>query len=126
MSTNQTIDNRELYAEIMVSKGRGRLTPRAAKLLIILAQKAIRKMPYYNPDDRDDCIQTGLQIMFSNWHNFNPDKFTNAFAYFTEVFKRGIAQGFNELHRKRGEDKTNKIRTVSINSSNDGAGMFNL
>jgi hypothetical protein len=35
--------------------------------------------------------------MFQNWYNFNEDKSINAFAYFTEIFKRGLAKGWNDL-----------------------------
>lgn len=119
------INNRDLYIEIYVSKGMGKLTPSAKDMLYLLAQRAIRKMPYSNIDDRNDCIQTGLYNMFLNWHKFNPDKSTNAFAYFTEVFKRGIAQGFNELYKKKG-DPNNDVKIFHINSINDGDGMFNL
>jgi hypothetical protein len=126
VQTKKPIDDKELYIEIVVSKGLGRLTPRAKELLIKLASNAIRKKQYYAEEDRDDCRQTGLLVMFMNWHNFNPEKFSNAFAYFTEIFKRGIAQGLKECHGKRGEDKDYKVRTVSINSANQGQGMFNL
>lgn len=124
--TKQPVDPKELYIEIVISKGRGRLTKRAQELLLKLAKNAIRKKQYYAEEDREDCSQTALLVIFQNWHNFNPEKFSNAFAYFTEIFKRGIAQGLNELHRKRGEEKGVRIRTVSINSANKGEGMFNL
>jgi hypothetical protein len=94
-------------------------------MMILLANKTIKKMRYYNPIDREDCLQTGLMIMFSNWRNFDETKSVNAFAYFTEIFKRGIAKGFNELYKLKG-DPERKIKTVSINSSNDGDGIYNL
>jgi DNA-directed RNA polymerase specialized sigma subunit len=119
------LKNKDLLLEIIRSKEQSRLTPPAQKMLILLANKTIKKMRYYNPDDRDDCIQTGLVDMFANWHNFDPNKSTNAFAYFTEVFKRGIARGFNELYKKKG-DPDNKHKVISIQSSNNGEGIFNL
>ena len=103
----------------------GRLTPEAKNMLVLLAERAIRRMPYYNVDDRNDCIQTGLLNMFQNWYKFNPDKSANAFAYFTEIFKRGIAQGFNELYKRKG-DPNNETKIYHINSMNDGEGMFNV
>jgi hypothetical protein len=39
--------------------------------------------------------------MFQNWYNFNEDKSINAFAYFTEIFKRGLAKGWNDLIRRK-------------------------
>ena len=119
------INNRDLFIEIYVSRGMGRLTPEAKNMLVLLAERAIRRMPYYNVDDRNDCIQTGLLNMFQNWYKFNPDKSANAFAYFTEIFKRGIAQGFNELYKRKG-DPNNETKIYHINSMNDGEGMFNV
>jgi hypothetical protein len=127
MQQSHPIDNRDLCAELIVSKEIGKLTRPAKKMLIKLGERAIEKMSYYkNYEDKKDCIQTGLMIIFTNWHTFNPEKSTNAFAYFTEVFKRGITQGFNDLHKKRGMKADEKVKVIYINSSNNGEGMFNL
>ena len=120
------MNGKELYIEIVVSKGLGRLTPKAQELLVKLAKNALRKKYYYDLDDRDDCYQTGLLALFSNWKSFNPEKFSNAFAYFTEVFKRGIAQGYKDLYTKKGETAEYKVRTVSIDRGSQGGQMFNL
>lgn len=119
------LKNKDFYNEIIKSKEIDELTPQAQQMMILLANKTIKKMRYYNPIDKEDCLQTGLMIMFSNWRNFDETKSTNAFAYFTEIFKRGIAKGFNELYKLKG-DPDRKIKTVSINSSNDGDGIYNL
>ncbi len=119
------LKNKDFYSEILKSKEINELTPQAQQMMILLANKTIKKMRYYNPIDKEDCLQTGLMIMFSNWRNFDETKSTNAFAYFTEIFKRGIAKGFNELYKLKG-DPERKIKTVSINSSNDGEGIYNL
>jgi hypothetical protein len=41
------------------------------------------------------------------------------------VFKRGLAKGFNELYRKKG-DNTHQIKLVSIESSNEGMGLHSI
>ena len=119
------LHNKDLYIEIVLSKNAGRLTNRAKIMLEILAKKTIKKMRYWNNDDKLDCYQSGILDMFSNWHNFNEEKSDNAFAYFTEVFKRGLAKGFNLLHSKKG-DNSNSIKIVSIESSNDGQGLHSI
>ena len=119
------LKNKDFYNEILKSKEIDELTPHAQQMMILLANKTIKKMRYYNPIDKEDCLQTGLMIMFSNWRNFDASKSTNAFAYFTEIFKRGIAKGFNELYKLKG-DPDRKIKTISIQSSNDGEGIYNL
>lgn len=119
------LKNKEFFAEIIKSKEEGQLTTEAQNMMVLLGNKCIKKMRYYNPSDREDCLQTGLMVMFSNWHNFDQTKSTNAFAYFTEIFKRGIAKGYNDLYKKKGDPDGN-VRQVSIQSSNDGEGIYNI
>jgi hypothetical protein len=119
------LNNKELYIEIIISKAQGRLTRNAEKMLEILAKKTIKKMRYYSNDDKLDCYQSGLLDMFQNWYNFNEDKSINAFAYFTEIFKRGLAKGWNDLYKKKG-DNEHLIKLISINSANDGNGLHSI
>jgi hypothetical protein len=119
------LHNKDLYIEIILSKAQGKLTLKSKQMLEILAKRTIKKMRYRNNDDRMDCYQSGLLDMFSNWYNFNENKSDNAFAYFTEIFKRGLAKGFNDLHKKKG-DNENLIRLISIDGSNDGQGLHSI
>ncbi len=120
------LHNKDLYIEIVVSKAQGKLTKEAKDMLEMLGKRIIKKMHYWNNDDRLDCYQGGLLQMYANWHNFNPDKADgNAFAYFTEICKRGICQSFNELYKKRG-DPTHLIKLISLEGSNDGQGLHSI
>lgn len=119
------ITNKKLYYEIIVSKGRGTLTRKAQKMLELIANRTINKKPYYNPDDKFDCLQSGLLDLFSNWYHFDENKSRNAFAYFTEIFKRGMMKGFNKLNKKKGANSED-ITMFSLDSSNDGLGMHNI
>ena len=110
---------------MIVSKAQGRLTKKAAKMLELLTRETIKKMRYWSNDDKMDCYQSGLLDMFQNWYNFNEEKSVNAFAYFTEVFKRGIAKGYNELYKKKG-DNDHQIKLLSIEGSNDGNGLHSI
>lgn len=119
------LNNKELYIEIIVSKAQGKLTRNSEKMLELLAIKTIKKMRYWSNDDKLDCYQSGLLDMFQNWYNFNENKSTNAFAYFTEIFKRGLAKGWNDLYKKKG-DNEHQIKLISINSANDGSGLHSI
>ena len=120
------LDDDALYYEIVLSKGRGILTKKAEKMLLLIGENIIRKKNnmYPTQDDKNDCLQTGLLFMFQKWRNFNEKKYKLAFPYFSEVFKRGMACGYNELTQK----KTNQDRIgfVSIDTCNDGEGFHNL
>lgn len=119
------LNNKDLYVEIIISKAQGKLTKNAERMLELLAKKTIKKMKYWSNDDKLDCYQSGILDMFQNWYNFNEEKSVNAFAYFTEIFKRGLAKGFNEIYKKKG-DSYNQIKILSIESSNDGQGLHSL
>lgn len=119
------LNNKELYVEIIVSKAQGRLTRKAEQMLTLLAKETIKKKKYWSLNDKQDCWQSGLLDIFQNWYNFNEDKSTNSFAYFTEIFKRGTAKGFNEIYKKKG-DNDNLIKLISIEGSNDGQGLHSL
>ena len=116
---------KKLFCEIIISKAQGNLTRTAEKMLILLADRTIEKFKYYNSDDKHDCYQQGLFDLFKNWHLFNEEKSENAFAYLTEIFKRGATQGLNKLHKRKGSDGT-AIKVYSIDSINDGQGMHNI
>ncbi len=119
------LNNKDLYCEIIVSKSQGKLTKEAELMLELLAKKTIKKMRYRTNEDRLDCYQSGLLDMFQNWYNFNEEKSVNAFAYFTEIFKRGLAKGYNELYKKKG-DFEHRIKMISIEGSNDGKGLHSI
>ena len=119
------LHNKDLYIEIVVSKAQGKLTKNAKLMIETLAIKTIKKMRYWSNNDKMDCYQSGLLDIFQNWYNFNEEKSVNAFAYFTEVFKRGMAKGFNEIYKKKG-DNDHQIKLVSIEGSNEGQGLHSL
>ena len=121
------LEDREFYYEMIVSKGRGKLTPKAEQMMILVAKNTIRKKDrnYNTVDDKNDCLQQGLLHMFMNWKNFNHKKYDNAFCYFTEVFKRGTSDGLNLITNKKSYND-DVIKMISIDRSNDGKGLHNV
>lgn len=121
------LEDRDLYYQLVISKGRGKLTRQAQEMLILIANNTIRKKErnYNNMDDRNDCIQQGLLHMFQNWKNFNPKKYDTAFPYFTEIFKRGLADGINIINNKKNYND-DKVIMISIDRANEGNGLHNI
>jgi hypothetical protein len=121
------INRDEFYYEIVLSKGKGFLTKKAERMLILIGNNAIIKLRSRytkNPDDENDCLQSGLLFMFLNWNSFNDKRFKEAMPYFTEIFKRGAADGYNKLLNKKSNQ--DGISTISLDSCNDGEGFFNI
>lgn len=114
------LNNRDLLEEIVKSQKQDELTATALKMLMMLADRSSKRLSYANPDDRNDCIAYAYMDLYRYWRNFNPEKSTNAFAYFTEIAKRGFAKGWNKLHPKK------YAGTISINGSEEGDGIYSI
>lgn len=112
--------NKELYIEITISRALGKLTPRAAHLLMLLGRNVVKKMYYRNPDDREDCLQEAMLNVFKFWYNFDERKGDNAFAYFTEIIKRGLAKAWNNLHKTKGED----VEIISLSGYDESGNSY--
>tara|TARA_Y100000766_G_C18721986_1_gene514396 strand:- start:228 stop:608 length:381 start_codon:yes stop_codon:yes gene_type:complete len=119
------LNNKDLYAEIVQSKDDDKLTRKAEKMLQMLAERAINKLNYVNEEDRKDCLQFALLDLWKYWRNFNP-KYTNAFAYFTEIAKRGYAKGWNKIHPNKYKGTLSIDRINSKDSDSGNSGMFNI
>ena len=118
------LNNKDLYNQIVQSLEDDKLTRDAEKMLILLAERAIRKLVYVSSDDRNDCLQFAILDLLKYWRNFNP-KYTNAFAYFTEIAKRGYAKGWNKIHTTKYKNTMSMDRINTSNSDGD-SGMFNI
>jgi hypothetical protein len=108
---------------MVLSKDQDKLTREAEKMLILLAERAINRMTYVSEDDRNDCLQFALLDLLKYWRNFNP-VYPNAFAYFTEIAKRGYAKGWNKIHPKKYKG-TLSIGKSTGNSENQ-SGIYSL
>lgn len=117
------LNNKDLYDQIVISKEQDKLTPEAEKMLILLAERAIRKLSYVSDEDRQDCLQFAILDLLRYWRGFNP-KYKNAFAYFTEIAKKGYAKGWNKIHPKKYKS-TLSLDSTGFNQDSDG-GMFNI
>lgn len=90
----------------------------------MLAERAINRMQYLREEDREDCLQFALLDLLKYWKNFNP-KYPNAFAYFTEIAKRGYAKGWNKIYPVKYKNTLSLDRTSGFDEES-GAGMYNI
>jgi hypothetical protein len=96
---------------------KGELSPKAIDYFILLANRAIQKLKFQNPLDREDCIQSALLDLLRYWRNFNEEKSNNAFAYFTQIAKNGYAKEYKKIYKHIG--KGEKIVTISLSHSGE-------
>jgi hypothetical protein len=114
------VDRKQFYQDIVESLEKDELTPRAQKSMNLIAERACRRLPYKDPEDRKDCIMFAKMDLFKYWRNFNTD-YDNPFAYYTEIAKKGYIKGWYQLHPKKykgtlrlsgGEEDSDGIYTV--------------
>lgn len=127
MEKKHYVNDTELLYEIILSKGKGVLTKRAEYYFMLISQRTMEKInyKYRDEDERLDCLQTGQLRLFENWKNFDENRFNKALPYITELFKRGVMAGWNEVRNKKSYQKE-AIRQISIESANEGRGLHTI
>ena len=88
-----------------------------------LANRAVDRLYFKDPRDREDCIQSALVDCIKYWRNFDETKTSppNAFAYFTQMCKNGYAKEWKKIHRKTGLEDGENVQTISLNHSGDSS-----
>ena len=106
------IDPEEFKQEILISKEKNELTPKAVEMFMLMANKASTRLKYKDEEDRKDCIAFALMDVVKYWRSFDPEKSKYPFAYYTQMIKNGFAKGWKKLH------PLSSTATVSLNSEN--------
>ena len=116
--SKEYLNKQEFYEEMVKCNQTGVLSEKAKNMFILLGNQIIKKKSYYNPDDKYDCLQEGLLALITRQYNFDVNVSTNAFVYYTQIFKRGMAKGLNNIYNKN-------MKTLSISGLNDGNNFYN-
>jgi DNA-directed RNA polymerase specialized sigma subunit len=113
------LKNEELYNELKVCNEKGQLTDRAIGMFQEMIKNIIRPFSYKDNEDREDCQQQAMLDILVGWKTFdiNHPK-CNAFSYFTQTIKNGLAKGYNEIHDIKSTDK------ISMSGGDDG--IYNI
>lgn len=106
------IDQKKLFKEIIISKQAGELTPAALEMLIMFPNELSKALKWKYEEDREDCIAFAIEDILRYWRGFDPNLSNNAFSYYTQIAKNGLAKGWKKLH-----GKTANIRIININES---------
>jgi len=140
------IDNKKFYTAIIqhkndcaaaVEKGEEhpRISPYIGECLYKIATRLSLKPNFISYTYRDEMISDGLENCINYLNNFNPEKSTNPFAYFTQIiwyaFLRRIDKEKKHLYIKQktlenfyfegmlAEQSIGDEKTVTVNLDND-------
>lgn len=113
--------NKELYNEILISKQNGKLTDKAFDMLYKMVLEISKKLRYEDYEDKKDCTQSAIEDVLRYWNGFNPELSDNAFSYFTQLIKNGLAKGWKKLHPLGKDELINLSKFYSITDNNDSS-----
>lgn len=98
------LNNMDLLIELKECRKRGACSSKLAGYFLLIAVNSNRKLRYSDPMDREDCIAEALHDMVRYWDRFDPNRGSNAFGYFTQIAKFGMAKGWAKLHPEKYRD----------------------
>lgn len=108
---NHYVNNKEFYAEISEWKERvveadkmGEERPQIPDSVALKIMKIAHRMSYkpnfINYTYRDDMISDGIENGLRYAHNFNPEKTSNPFAYFSQIIYNAFVQRITKEKRQ--------------------------
>lgn len=91
------IDKDELVFEIIVCKGKGKVSDRLSNMFYIISKSIIKKNVFNLVELHDDQIMEAYTMMMESWNLVDTDKYTSnlVFAYFSERAKRSYTKIYN-------------------------------
>lgn len=95
------LTNKELLAAVIEAKQKGFMTDKLARMLQLLCSKYAKKGSFVNYSYNDDMQSYAMMMLVRTWHNFNPEKTNNPFAFFTQCIKNSFIQYLNQERRQR-------------------------
>lgn len=122
MSQNHYVDNKRLYTEMIKyireyneAKDEGREPPRASnyigECIWLIANRLSTNRNFIGYTYREEMIGDAIENCLRYLHNFNPEKSTNPFAYFTQIMYYAF------LRRIEKEKKQSYIKYKTMENS---------
>jgi len=85
---------------------------------MLLCKRLATKYNFSGYSYKEDMISEGLMNCYLYWHNFNPDKSTNVFAYFTQISSQAFVR-YIKKEKKQSVVKDEIMRSMSLDITNN-------
>jgi len=99
--TKNYINNKDMLEEIIKSKEQGAMTDKFSRMIMLLVKRYSSQGKYSGYTYVEDMEGYALYIVCKVWNSFNPEKYDNPFAYFTQTIKRAFWQYLYQEERHR-------------------------
>lgn len=138
-SSNHYIDNKLFYTEMIKfrrscdeAKERGEPRPKipeyVGKCIMLIAQKLSTRPNFIGYSYRDEMVSDGIENALTYIHNFDPDKSSNPFAYFTQIiyfaFLRRIQKEKKQLYIKHKSFENSMVMNTLVDMSPEDKSHF--
>lgn len=98
---NNYLNNKDLLAETIKSLEQEKMTDKLAHMLMLLVKRIASKSNFAGYTYNDEMQGYALMMLVRTWKGFNPEKSSNAFAFFTQCVKNSFIQYLNQERRQR-------------------------
>jgi DNA-directed RNA polymerase specialized sigma subunit len=95
------LNNKDLLAQVMLSKEQDKMTDELAKMLQMLCARYASRAQFANYTYNEDMQAYAMMMLVRTWRSFNPEKSNNPFAFFTQCIKNSFIQMLNQEKRQR-------------------------
>jgi len=89
------IRNKDLLAEVIVCKEKGEMTTKLATMLQLLTARYGRSSQFVGYTFNEDMQAYAMMMLCRTWGGFDPNRGSNAFAYYTQSIKNSFKQFLN-------------------------------
>lgn len=95
------INNKDMLAEVIKSKEQGEMTDKFARMIMLLVKRYSGQGSYSGYTYVEDMESYALYIVCKVWNSFDPERYDNPFAYFTQTIKRAFWQYMHQEEKHR-------------------------
>ncbi len=95
------LNNKDLLAEVIMSKEQDQMTDKLARMLMMLCARYGRRGNFANYTYNEDMQAYAMMMLVRTWRSFKPEKSNNPFAFFTQCVKNSFIQFLNQEKRHR-------------------------
>lgn len=116
------VNNKEFYAAMVeykkkckLAEAEGRQLPRIPDYIGLCIYKIANRLSnrpnFINYTYKDEMISDGIEVSIANVGNFDPDRYDNPFAYFTQIIYHAF------IHRIQKEKKQQYLKYKSLENA---------
>ena len=95
------LNNKDLYAEVVKSREAGIMSDKLARMLQMLTERYGRSGRYIGYTYNEDMQAYAMMMLCRTWAKFDPERYTNAFAYYTTCVHNSFNQFLNKEKAQR-------------------------